>query len=486
MTERDEHHAAAFRGLPGVDSLLREPALSGAGERVPHDLLVDVVRDTLDSERLRIAEGQPARSRTALALAAAASALALTRTSPRSVINATGVIIHTNLGRAPLSQAALAAICATAGGYSDLELVLLSGERGSRQAHVERLLRALTGAKAGLAVNNNAAAVTLALAAVAKGKEVIVSRGQSVEIGGHFRIPEVLRQSGCRLVEVGTTNRTRLDDYEEAITGRTTALLHVHTSNFRVVGFTESVSVTELAGLGHRRGLIVLDDLGSGALLDTAKYGLAHEPTVQESVEGGADLVCFSGDKLLGGPQAGLVVGRADLVDCLKRHPLARAVRIDKCSLVALSATLVHYALGEAEARIPVWQMIAAGGEEIARRAGVLAGALASAGIEVTVQDGRSTVGGGSLPGETLPTTLVVVRPRARDDGPQTSPTAAAGEAARRLRLGTPPVVARVERGRIVLDPRTVLPGQADALAEAVIRAVNGKAGPPAEADTAI
>jgi L-seryl-tRNA(Ser) seleniumtransferase len=346
---------------------------------------------------------------------------------------------------------------------------------------VERLLKTLTGAEAGLAVNNNAAAVLLALASVARGKEVIVSRGQAVEIGGHFRIPEVLRQSGCRLVEVGTTNRTRLADYEEAITPRTAALLHVHTSNFRVVGFTEEVGIVELAALGRSRGLTVLDDLGSGALLDTAKYGLAHEPMVQESVKAGVDLVCFSGDKLLGGPQAGLAVGRAELVQRLKRHPLARAVRVDKCSLAALAATLVHYVMGEAETCIPVWQMIAMSSDEAARSAGALAEALTVAGIAVEVKEGRSTVGGGSLPGETLPTWLVAVKPGGRA-GAGISQTAAAGALARRLRLGKPPVIARVERGQVMLDPRTLLPGQAGLVAEAVIRAEGAGITSPADA----
>jgi L-seryl-tRNA(Ser) seleniumtransferase len=373
--------------------------------------------------------------------------------SLRPAINATGVIIHTNLGRAPLSRAARAAMDATSRGYSNLEFDLDSGERGSRHGHVEGLLRRATGAEAGLAVNNNAAAVLLVLSALCAGREVVISRGQLVEIGGGFRIPDVLRQSGARLVEVGTTNRTYVRDYAEAITDETSAFLRVHSSNFRVVGFTHEADAAELAALAHQRGLLLLDDIGSGALLDTAAFGLAPEPTVQASVAAGADLTMFSGDKLLGGPQAGIIAGGAALLDRVRRHPLARAVRLDKASIAALAATLLHYVRGEALREVPVWRMIAASPDELGRRAGAWAAALGAA----SVQGGRSVVGGGSLPEETLPTRLLALRPP--------DPTAAAAA----LRRATPPIIARIERDSLLLDPRTVDPDDDAAVLHALL-----------------
>ena len=460
--------ARALRGLPSVEAMLREPAVAALVAEYSHPAVVDVIRGVLDQERGGIAGGSAARSRPELLAAVEEAAHSLWRPSPRPVINATGVIIHTNLGRAPLSDAAIAAMQAVAAGYSNLEFDLASGERGSRHSHLEGLLSRLVGAEAALVVNNNASAVLLALAATAKGREVIVSRGHAVEIGGRFRIPDVMRQSGCKLVEVGTTNRTRLADYEEAITSRTAALLHVHTSNFKVIGFTEEVGIGELAALGKRRGIAVLDDLGSGTLLDTARYGLAHEPMVQESLAAGADLACFSGDKLLGGPQAGLVVGRREPVDRMRRWPLARAVRVDKCTIAALQATLLAYVRGTAERDVPVWRMIAAPLDEIDRRAAAWAESLRRAGVAAAVVDGESTVGGGSLPGEMLPTRLVSLEVH-RDR----SATAAAGRLAARLRANDPPVVARVDRGRVLLDARTVAPSEEPALLAAVIAAAH-------------
>ena len=365
------------------------------------------------------------------------------------MINATGVIIHTNLGRAPLSAAAVAAMAAVGRGYSSLEFDLEAGGRGSRAAHVEPLLCRLTGAEAALAVGNNAAAVLFVLSAFARDREVVISRGQLVEIGGGFRIPDVMRQSGARLVEVGTTNRTYLRDYAEVVRPETAALLRVHASNFRVVGFTEAVALKPLAVLAHERGLLLIDDLGSGCLLDTAAFGLAAEPRVQDSLAAGADLVLFSGDKLLGGPQAGIILGKSELIEALRRHPFARALRPDKATIAALGATLSHYAVGDAVEQVPVWRMIALPPAAVDRRARRWARA-AGAGAGAAVIDGRSMVGGGSLPEESLPTRLLALPPQAG---------AGVEALARRLRQSDPPVVGRVEHDRLLLDPRTVDPG---------------------------
>jgi L-seryl-tRNA(Ser) seleniumtransferase len=374
------------------------------------------------------------------------------RPSLRPVINATGVIINTNLGRSPLSRAALAAIQEVAGGYSNLEYDLEAGERDSRHTHVAALLCELTGAEAALVTNNNAAAVLLALSTLAGGREVIISRGQLVEIGGGFRVPDVMRQSGCQLIEVGTTNRTRLADYEAALSERTAMLLTVHPSNFRLVGFVETASTAALSELAHRHGLPVMDDLGSGCLLRSERYGLGHEPMPQESITAGADVVCFSGDKLLGGPQAGIIVGKADVIQRIARHPLMRAVRIDKMTLAALEATLRHYQREEAVTNIPIWQMIAATPAALASRATRWASQLQKQGIMARTRRGESTVGGGSLPGETLPTTLLAL-----DAGRVPFPL---DELAQRLRTRKIPIVARIQHDTLLLDPRTVLKEQ--------------------------
>ena len=345
---------------------------------------------------------------------------------------------------------------AVAAGYSNLEYDLDAGERGSRYLHAEQLLCRLTGAEAALVVNNNAGAVFLVLAAVARGRSVIISRGQLVEIGGGFRIPDVLRQSGAQLVEVGTTNRTHLSDFRQAISPETALLMRVHASNFKQIGFTAEVSLADMVALAHSVELPVVDDLGSGTLLDTARYGLPAEPTVQDSVVAGADLVTFSGDKLLGGPQAGLIVGRASLIAELRQHPLTRALRVDKSTLAALQATLLHYTRGEAEREVPVWRMIATSLDELAARAAHLAAGLRAAGIPATVVQATSTIGGGALPGETLPTWAVAVAAAAPD------------ALAAALRHGDPPVVGRIVEGQLLLDLRTVPPG----MDEAVLRAV--------------
>jgi len=322
--------------------------------------------------------------------------------------------------------------------------------------HVEELLCRLTGAEAALVVNNNAGAVLLGLSALARRKEVIVSRGQAVEIGGGFRIPDVMRQSGAKLVEVGTTNCTYASDFEQAIDERVAALMRVHSSNFRLLGFTSEVSLEELIGIAGKNNLMVLDDLGSGSLLDTKAFGLAPEPMVQQSVKAGASLTFFSGDKLLGGPQAGVIIGKKEYVDKLKKHPLARAARIDKVRLAGLAATLLHYLKGEAVLKVPVWQMIAAPLKEVEKRAGRWAKAL---GGEAKVVDGETMIGGGSLPGGSLPTRLVAI----------VSGRKKVQEISRKLRLGIKPVIGRIEKDRLLLDPRTVLPEED----EIVVRALS-------------
>jgi len=452
------------RALPSVDRLVGRLVAGRPGE--PRSILTDVARSVLAAARSKVLAGEAAPSVDELVEAAERQLASRARLSPRPLVNATGVILHTNLGRAPLSDAAMRAIAETAPAYSDLEFDLDSGERGSRAAHVSALIAQVTGAEAGLAVNNNAGATLLCLTALAAGREVIVSRGQAVEIGGGFRIPDVMLQSGSILIEVGTTNRTYARDYEDAVTTATAALLHVHSSNFRVVGFTREVPLAEMSEVARRHGLTLLDDNGSGALLDTAAFGLPHEPTVQESVAAGSDVVCFSGDKLLGGPQAGIVCGRGELVSKIARHPLARALRIDKLSLAALAATLRHYARGEAREQVPVWRMMAAPGTELEARARRWAGALSSAGVGVELVEAESAVGGGSLPGATLPTVCLAIAPDPHNkDGDSATWLSAA------LRGSDPPIVARVERGKVLLDPRTVLPEQ-DGYVERVLSAL--------------
>jgi L-seryl-tRNA(Ser) seleniumtransferase len=348
-------------------------------------------------------------------------------------------------------------------GYSTLEYDLEAGRRGHRTVHAERLLCRLTGAESALVVNNNAGAVLLALTGLAQRRGVIISRGQLVEIGGGFRVPDVMAQSGARLIEVGTTNRTHLYDYQNALEANedVALMLRAHHSNFRIVGFTSEPSLSELVALAESYGLAVMDDLGSGALLETSQFGLAHEPMVQESIAAGAAVVCFSGDKLLGGPQAGILVGKAAYVEPLKSYPLTRALRPDKLCLVGLQETLLHYLREEAIDRIPVWRMIATPLAEIERRANLWQETLQQTGIATEVVDGRSTVGGGSLPGETLPTRLLGL------------PAAHPDQLAAALRNADPPVISRIEGGRLVLDPRTVLREEEQALLHSVVVAAN-------------
>ncbi len=440
-----------FRQLPGVDRVLSDERLSQLAGKYPHDLLVSVIRQCLESERLSIAAGKPCASLDEIVDSVLNQLEALEKPTLRRVVNASGVILHTNLGRAPLSGESLATMKAVSEGYSNLEFKLESGSRGERLVHVEGLLCQLTGAEAALVVNNNAGAVLLGLTALARRKEVVVSRGQAVEIGGGFRIPDVMRQSGAKLVEVGTTNCTYARDFEQAITERTVALMRVHSSNFRLVGFTSEVTLEELVEIARKNSIIVLDDLGSGCFLDTTVYGLAPEPMVQQSVRAGAALTFFSGDKLVGGPQAGIVVGDKQYVDRLRKHPLARAVRIDKTRLAGLAVTLLHYLKEEAAVKIPVWRMIATPLKDIERRAGLWAEVL---GGMARVVPGETVVGGGSLPGGSLPTKLVAIGGGGRKN--------TAKVISERLRLREVPVIGRINEDVLLLDPRTVLPEEDD------------------------
>jgi L-seryl-tRNA(Ser) seleniumtransferase len=449
-----------LRALPSVERLLQD--LSAAEPQLPRPLLVDASREALQAARARIAAGEPGPDLAVLANDAAKRAHHRLAPTLRPVVNASGVILHTNLGRAPLSAAAVAAMSEIGRGYTNLELELDSGERGSRASHLQGLLRDVTGAEDGLAVNNNAAAVLLCLSALAAEREVVISRGQAVEIGGGFRIPDVMRQSGARLVEVGTTNRTYLADYAGAITPQTALLLRVHPSNFRVEGFVSSVEVADLVELGRRSGVDVMDDVGSGALLDPRPFGLTGEPLVQESVQAGAAVTCFSGDKLLGGPQAGLIVGKHATIEKVRRHPLARAVRIDKLSLAALAATLQHYVRGEAISEIPIWRMIATPEAKLEKRARQLARQLDREGV-VAIQT-ASTIGGGSLPQETLPSWAIRIAASPAHGG-------SAARLARRLRVGVPPIVGRIERDSVLLDLRTVEPAD-DAVIEQALKSI--------------
>jgi len=434
-----------LRDLPSVDELAGDGRLAGAA---PRPLLVSAARSALARAREELQAGaEPGDlvERVESELAAARGARL------RRVINATGVIIHTNLGRAPLAPEALERVNAVAGGYSNLEYDLGEGGRGSRQDHVAPILRRLTGAEAALVVNNNAAAVLLALAALAEGREVLVSRGELIEIGDGFRIPDVLARSGARLREVGTTNRTRAGDYDRAIGPETALLLRVHQSNFRVVGFTEQPRLADLVRVARAHGLPLVDDLGSGALFASSSLPLGDEPTARESLEAGADLVCFSGDKLLGGPQAGIIVGRAELVERLRRHPLQRALRADKLTLAALEATLALYLDPELAAReVPVLRMLAEPVETVRARAQRLAD-LVGGDVEPTV--GR--VGGGALPLTELPSFACAVEE----------------ELAPRLRETEPPVIGVVRDGRCLLDCRTLRDEELDDVAAAVAAA---------------
>ena len=438
---------------PSVERVLAA-ARPGAGARDPRALLA-VAREVVAAERTRLAAGDVPRDATALGAAVISALKASAR--PPVVINATGVLIHTNLGRVPWPQAAIEAAAAAAGTLM-LELDPTTGRRGQRYRLAEDHLVALTGAEDALVTNNNAAAVALAACVAGRGRGVVVSRGELVEIGGGVRIPEIVRRAGGHLIEVGTTNRTRAEDFEAPLAdGHGHVVLRVHPSNFVQSGFTETPDAKAVAAIAHRHGAVVVDDLGSGALLPTERYGLAHEPTPAERLALGADIVTFSGDKLVGGPQAGLIVGRAALIARLRREPLARAIRPDKVTLAAVAATLGLYRAGLAETEIPLWRMIATPVAALARRAGVIARLVGDA---ATVVELRSTVGGGSLPGETLPSFGLALRPRS------------ATRLLAALRGGVPSVIARIEDRRVLVDLRTVEHDADDGLAGAISRAL--------------
>jgi L-seryl-tRNA(Ser) seleniumtransferase len=450
----NEQQARALRALPSVSSLLGHPAIEGAAATLRADIVSAVLRRQQERARAAIIGGD-LDAGTDLIDACLDELAVLSGAGSSLIINGTGVIIQTNLGRAPVSDNAARAMSAVASNYLALETNLDTGERGGRGAEVEALTRALTGAERTLVVNNNAAAVLLTLAATCAGRAVVVSRGEAVEIGGGFRIPDVLRQSGATLIEVGTTNRTYVADYASAIDETTAAILRVHASNFAIVGFTARPEPDELARLANVRGVLALEDAGSGCLLDTAPFGLTHEPTLGESIAAGMDVVCASGDKLLGGPQAGLVLGTAEVVDRIARHPLARALRADKTALAGLAATLRHYTRGEALEQIPVWWSISRSPEWLRERAECWRAAI---GERASVVQADAVVGGGSLPGRTLSSFALALD--AGGDG--------ADALARRLRLGAPHVVPRIIDGSVAVDARTVLPGQDDRLLAAI------------------
>ena len=454
-----------LRNIPSVERVVSSDLLAREVKAYSREWIVSLVRLQLDKARADVRGGAEAPSAEEVALATRQLLDSMNRPAPVPVINATGVVIHTNLGRAPLSRAATDAALQAAQGYSNLEFDLSNGRRGSRQAHLQDILQQLTGAEASLVVNNNASAVLLGLSALAAGKEVVVSRGEAVEIGGGFRVPDVLAQSGAILVDVGTTNRTYARDYENAITDHTGAFLKAHASNFRVEGFTAAVEPGELVQLGARFGIPVLHDVGSGALLDTGAYGLAHEPTPQESVYSGVGLTFFSGDKLLGGPQAGIVVGTRELIGLLERHPLARAFRIDKMSLASLIATLMHYLRGEAEREVPVWRMISTPVQILQERAESWRMTVSFGGnVRGAVVETRSAIGGGSLPGETLPTRALSLD--------CSSISGSAEGVMQRLRSSHPPIIARIENDQVLFDPRTVLPEQEDEFLKSLRQAI--------------
>jgi L-seryl-tRNA(Ser) seleniumtransferase len=438
-----------FRVIPSIEILRQRPGVRALEARHGADATVAALRSGAESVRRRLGTGEAVAHAADVIEAVAGESLSRqARGSLRPVINATGVIIHTNLGRAPLAEAAIERVSAIARGYSNLEYDVAAGERGSRTVHAEALLTSITGAEAALVVNNNAAATLLILTGLASGREVVISRGELVEIGGGFRVPDVMRQSGATLREVGTTNRTRVTDYIGAVSATTAMFLRVHPSNFRIEGFTERPALGELVSAARSMNLPTVEDIGSGNLTS-----LQDEPSVQASIAAGVDLVCFSGDKLLGGPQSGIIVGRKALVDRLRVHPLMRALRADKIAFAALEATLAEYSSGRERQSVPVQQMLHMDADAIESRAHALAEQLGSKGWQVAMITGSSAVGGGSAPGLQLPTVLVSIA-RVDERAEQTE---------RWLRSLDPPVIARIDHDRVVLDLRTV-PSDQDSL----------------------
>ena len=473
----DADPRALLRGLPAVGKLVAHPRIVAAAADIDPAEVVHALREAVEAERRRRLDHQPPADEGAVVDAAILALEALVKPRLRRVVNGTGVVINTNLGRSPLPAAVLENLAGVAGGYSNLEMDLPSGQRGSRHDHVEGLLTRLTGAEAAVVVNNCAAAVLLLTDTFARGREVVVSRGQLIEIGGSFRLPDVLEASGARLVEVGTTNQTYLSDYERAIRPETGLLLLSHTSNYRIIGFTADVERSELAALGRERGVITAEDLGSGLLVDLSRWGVPPEPTVQASVASGVDIVAVSGDKLLGGPQAGILLGRRELVARLKRNPLMRALRPDKLALAALEGTLRAYLMPERVAEaVPILAMMARRPEDLKADANRLAERLApDARVAVRVIEGMSSVGGGTLPGVELPTWLVAIRPK----------HLSVDELARRLRTGEPPVVGRIADDQLLIDPRTLLAGDQDRVAAALPAALDRQAQATRGADDA-
>jgi len=443
-------NAQKLRHLPAIDTLLKEALLQNLMETHHRELVVNAARETLDDIRASVlhanASVPPVKT---IAESVEAHLAGILSPTLKTVINATGVIVHTNLGRSLLSKRAQNAMVEAAQGYNNLEYNLDAGKRGSRYHHAEALLCRLTGAEAAVVVNNNAAALVLTLATMAREKEVLINRSQLIEIGGKFRIPDIMAQSGAILREVGTTNRTYIEDYEDNLhTVNTGLILRVHHSNFKIVGFTSEPTLGELVDLGMRYGIPVMDDLGSGTLLDTEQFGLAHEPTIQESLAAGVSVLTASGDKLLGGPQAGIILGKADIIERIKKNPLTRAFRVDKVTLAALQATLLAYLENCATEEIPTWQMVSADIATLNRRAKRWKRALASAGVSARVIDSFSTVGGGSLPGQQFPTRALAIKPQN------------ATAFSEKLRASNYPIITRIENESVIFDPRTVLPEQ--------------------------
>jgi L-seryl-tRNA(Ser) seleniumtransferase len=458
-TNGENSRESLLRQIPSVDSLLSRAALCRLEARLGRPTLLAVTRDVLQSLRARIATGHPLTVPSDEALEGEIIAVARARaeSSLVPVINASGVILHTNLGRAPLARECIEHLAEVATQYSNLEYDLELGTRGDRDSHTDRLFAQLLGAERTLVVNNNAAAILLALNSLAEGGEVIVSRGELIEIGGSFRIPDICAKSGAILREVGTTNRTRLADYAAAISERTRLLMRVHASNFRMVGFTEKPRLDEMVELGRQRSLLVLEDLGSGCLADIALLGLEDEPPVALSLKAGVDVVTFSGDKLLGGPQAGILTGKSEPLARIRKNPLFRALRVDKLTIAALEATVGLYLRGNLSA-VPALGMIYARKEEIGRRAALLARRIAAVpGFRAELEDGESVIGGGSTPGQSLPTQLIAI----------TQANRSATELEALLRANRPPIISRVERDRVLLDLRTVFEGQEDEVVQA-------------------
>jgi len=456
----------ALRQLPPVNTVLEQDELGAVWQLRGREAVVRAVRAAIGEARVSLQNGQHAAVDVPSLARRAREIVQDTRPLLRPVINATGILLHTGLGRAPLAEAAVAAVCAVARGFCNLEFELEEGERGRRTSGIARLLRELTGAEAATVVNNNAAATVLALRVLAAGREVIVSRGQLVEIGGSFRLPEIFEVSGARLREVGTTNKTRLSDYERAIGPETAAILRVHHSNFRIVGFTEEAPLDDLAQLAHNRGLVMIDDIGSGALAPGQPPGVGDEPLVSEGIAAGADLVLFSGDKLLGGPQCGILVGKAGVIGRVEADPLMRALRVDKMTLAALETTLRLVRDGASDARaIPLWNMLSMPLPQLEARARRLVEVLrVELGLNASVVSSESFIGGGSVPVQPIPTVAVSVGPP--------FPTAhdSEGAWARALRTGDPPVVPRVQRGAVLFDLRTVAQREETSLLDAIRR----------------